>query len=161
MTRQPTKRKKAATPKKTGRPTIRTPEIDRIIIEGISAGTPLTTLCSAPNMPNPSTVYDWLEADSNLSQRFARAREIGFDVIATDALDIIDKEPGRVISITDGERSSERMDSAAVQWAKNRAELRLKLLAKWDPKRYGDMIKHAGADGGPMAITVSSEDAGL
>lgn len=46
----------------------------------------------------------------------------------------------------------ERIDPASVAWAKSRAEQRLKLLAKWDPKRYGDKItqEHTGADGGPI-----------
>ena len=161
MSKAPAKRKAKAPARKRGRPSIRTRAIERKIIEGLSAGTPLTQLCARKDMPSVSTVYDWLSGDPDFSGRFARAREIGFDVIAADALDIIDAEPERVITIMDGERSMERMDSAAVQWAKNRVETRLKLLAKWDPKRYGEMIKHAGADGGPMTITVNAEDAGL
>ncbi len=144
---------------KRGRPTVRTPEVIARVIEGLSAGTPLTVICSAEDMPGIRTIYDWMDADPEFSADIARARDMGWDAIAVDAMKIMDAEPERVITVTGEDRSESRIDSAAVQWAFRRAELRLKLLAKWDPKRYGEMIKHAGADGGPMAIVVSSEDA--
>lgn len=152
----------AGSPKrKQGRPTVRTPEVIARVIEGLSAGTPLTVICSADDMPGIRTVYDWMDADPAFSADIARARDMGWDAIAVDAMAIMDAQPERVVTVTGDDRSESRIDSAAVQWAFRRAELRLKLLAKWDPKRYGDMLKHAGADGGPMAIIVSGEDAGL
>lgn len=33
---------------------------------------------------------------------------------------------------------------------KARAWVRLQLLAKWDPKRYGERLQHADADGGKL-----------
>jgi hypothetical protein len=42
-----------------------------------------------------------------------------------------------------------------VQWAKNRVELRLKLLAKWNPKRYGDKVQVAGDAENPLNTVVS------
>lgn len=135
---------------KIGRPSKRTPEVIERIVSGLSAGTPLTVICDSDDMPADRTVREWAEKDEELSAAIARARDAGFDRIAVEALSIIDAEPERVVSVSeDGERSSERIDSAAVQWAKNRAELRLKLLAKWDPKRYGDKaeIDHKSSDG--------------
>lgn len=142
--KRPTKSK--AKPK-LGRPTKRTPAIEKRILNGLSMGTPLTVICRGENMPNDRTVRSWVESDPAFSTAIAHAREIGFDAIAADALSIIDAPPERIITITDGDRSSERIDSAAVQWAKNRAELRLKLLAKWDPKRYGEKIDLTSSDG--------------
>lgn len=142
--RKPSKPKAKA---KRGRPTKRTPAIVRKIIAGLSAGTPLTVICRGEAMPSDSTVRNWMDADPEFYAAIARAREVGFDAIALDALAIIDEEPERVITVTEGERSSERIDSAGVQRAKNRAELRLKLLAKWDPKRYGDKLDLSSSDG--------------
>ena len=42
------------------------------------------------------------------------------------------------------------MDSAFVQWQKNRVELRLKLLAKWNPRKYGDKTFVAGDKENPV-----------
>ena len=51
-------------------------------------------------------------------------------------------------------------DRANTEWisrSKLRVETRLKLLAKWDPKRYGDKItqEHVGADGGGIDMNVT------
>lgn len=117
--------------------TVRTPKIDEAIIHGISQGTPLAQICRELNIDR-TIVYDWRKNDAEFDQRFARARDIGFDAIAEDILDIMDEAPERVVTMTGDDRSESRIDSASVQRAKNRAEMRLKLLAKWDPKRYGD-----------------------
>lgn len=130
-------------PKKNGRPTKRTPEVVARVIEGLTAGTPLTIICKADDMPGVSTVYEWMDGDPELSGDIARAREMGFDAIAVEGLSIVDN--------VDEDPASRRV----------RADYRLKLLAKWDPKRYGEMMKLAGADGGPMQINVLPEDAGL
>lgn len=83
-----------------------------------------------------------MESDDELAAEIARAREEGFDAIAVEALAIIDEEPERIAT----EHGLKR-DPAAVNWQKARFEARLKLLAKWDPKRYGELIKHGNADG--------------
>jgi hypothetical protein len=48
---------------------------------------------------------------------------------------------------------------------KLQVETRLKLLAKWDPKRYGDMVRQeiSGPDGAPIAqatVSLSPEQEG-
>lgn len=123
------------------------------VIKGLSAGTPLTIICAAPGMPCDNTVRSWAEGDAELAADIARAREAGWDALAVEALAIIDAPPERVITTSGEDRTESRIDSASVQWAKNRAETRLKLLAKWDPKRYGELMKLSGADGTSPAVT--------
>lgn len=117
--------------------TVRTQEIDEAIINGLSDGIPLRQLCRTHEI-GKSTVYRWMEEDANFAGQVARARELGFEQLAEECLAIIDEEPERVITVSGEDRSESRIDSASVQRAKNRAELRLKLLACWDPKRYGN-----------------------
>jgi hypothetical protein len=72
-----------------------------------------------------------------LAIAYARAREEGFDTIAADCLHIADNTAQDTIS-------SERGDVANSEWiarSRLRVDTRLKLLAKWDPKRYGDLLK--------------------
>jgi hypothetical protein len=47
-----------------------------------------------------------------------------------------------------------KIDAGSVAHAKLRAEHRLKLLAKWNPKKYGDKIQaeHTGANGGAIQV---------
>ena len=124
----------------TGRPTIRTDAIVDDVIARVSKGEPLASVCRTPGYPATVTWYDWMKGDEELSERFARAREAGFDAIARDALEIADDEPGTTPQGT--------VDGAEVMHRKLRIETRLKLLAKWDPKRYGDKVQVDGPGAG-------------
>lgn len=135
---------------KRGRPTKRTPEVEQRIIEGLSAGTPLAVICREPDMPETRTVYDWKEADPAFSAQFGRARDDGFDQIALDALAIADAAENDTIR-------GEHGDKPNAEWitrSRLRVETRLKLLAKWDPRRYGDMVKVGNADGSNLKTEI-------
>lgn len=130
------------TKKKVGRPVEAVPA-DQVegIIEWISSGKTLREYCRQEGNPPWRTVYMWLEKDEEFSARFAHAREMGMDAIAEDTLALIDTRPDLVIS-----DSGSRMDAAFVSWKKNQVEQRMKLLAKWNPKKYGDKVgvEHQG-----------------
>lgn len=132
---------------KIGRPTKYTEELIDEICTRVSNGTPLREICREEDKPTWSTFYDWLRKDKELSARFAQARELGTDAIAEDTMAIIDEKPERV----EDERSS-RVDAGYVQWQKNRVELRLKLLAKWNPRKYGDRQIIAGDKDAPLEV---------
>lgn len=125
---------------RTGRPPEPVPK-DKAdeIIEWISSGQTLREWCRQKGNPSFRTVYDWCDKDEEFASRFARAREVGQDLIAEQCLEIIDTQPEMAISSGANSESSHR-DSAHVTWLKNRAEMRLKLLAKWNPKKYGDKV---------------------
>lgn len=108
------------------------------VIHGLEAGTPLAELCRQDGMPDRVTVHRWREADADLAQRIARAREAGFDAIAEQCLSIADDSSQDVKFVGEDER--EVCNTEFVQRSKLRIETRLKLLAKWDPKRYGDKL---------------------
>jgi hypothetical protein len=131
-----------------GRPSKRTPEIIDEIIRRVSEGEPLAVICREENMPDRSTFHDWRNADEELSQRFARARDEGFDALATQCLDIADDERHDWKMTQKGTIT----DEVAIGRAKLQVDTRLKLLSKWDPKRYGDRIAQeiSGPDGGPV-----------
>jgi hypothetical protein len=134
----------------TGRPTIRTPEMVDDILARLSNGEPLAAICRTDGYPHPSTFRDWVNADEELSRRFARAREVGFDAIAEQALDIADDERHDWVLSKKGEVT----DEVAIGRARLRVETRLKLLAKWDPKRYGDKLELAGDAKAPLTVHV-------
>lgn len=123
-------------------------EIIEAVIDGISHGTPLLQLCREQGI-GKSTWYRWVDDDGDLAGRFAGARVSGFDAIAERL-----RLTARGLEEKDGGESS-----GDIQRDKLIIETDLKLLAKWDPKRYGELIKLAGADGtGPIAQTVLSGD---
>ena len=104
-------------------------------------------------MPERRTVYDWLERIDGLSAQFARAREEGCDAMAEQSLAIMDGEPLAVFD----EAGNKRYDAGSIAWNKNRAEHRLKLLACWNPAKYGSKVAVGGDPGNPVKVEVQSE----
>jgi hypothetical protein len=142
--------------KKTGRPSKYTPEIAQEMCNMLADGIPLREICRQEGYPAWRTVYDWMyqddargEAGVGLSAAIARAREVGQDAIAEQIWLDINQEPERILSEGGG-----RVDSGYVQWQKAKAEIGIKLLAKWNPKRYGDKIALGGDPGNPLQTQV-------
>lgn len=102
----------------------------------LSTGEPMTVICRDLGV-NPSTVWDWAQGDKVLSQQIARARDDGFDAIAADCLKIADDGTADYVQTDDGPA----LDKEHIQRSKLRVHTRLQLLAKWDPKRYGERIQ--------------------
>jgi hypothetical protein len=105
------------------------------VIAGLKKGTPLTVLCSADGMPCDDTVRIWADSDPELARAIARAREAGWDAIAVEALAIADETAQDTVK---GAEGREMPNSEWITRSRLRVDTRLKLLAKWDPKRYGD-----------------------
>lgn len=131
-----------------GRPSSFTDEIAAAICADIAEGIPLREICRREGMPAWRTVYDWMEVNADFSAAIARARISGYHAIAEDCLDIADDKSHDVIETENGDRPN----SEYIQRSKLRVETRLKLLAKWSPKLYGDKVQAeiTGKDGGPM-----------
>lgn len=150
---KPAPRKKdagaAVSGKPRGRPSPyadRRSEIMGSVCEQIAKGVTMADICRQAGMPDRQTIYEWSVADADFALRIARARDEGADVIAEQSLAIVDAPPERG---PDG-----KIDAGSVAHAKLRAEHRLKLLAKWNPKKYGDKIQaeHTGANGGAIQV---------
>ena len=131
-------------------PSKRTKEIEEEILSRLREGEPLAQICRDEHMPHVTTWYDWCAADEALRIAHGRAREAGEDRIAADAMSILDETPERYAT-----EVGERVDPAYVQWQKNRAEMRLKLLAKWNPKRWGEKVEHDV--NGALTVTIASD----
>lgn len=120
--------------------------LKRSICEQIADGISLREICRQSGMPAWRTVYDWMGADEEFAAAIARAREMGHDAIAEETMEMVDSSPERG---PDG-----KVDPGWVAHTKLRVEQRLKLLAKWSPKKYGDKIQaeHTGANGGAIQV---------
>lgn len=130
------------TPAKMGRPSLYSDELASRICDRLSRGDPLTLICDEPGMPSDQTVRMWAEKRPALSFAIARARELGWDSIANrgrKTLRGLGPEEG-------GESTGDVARDKAI------ADYDLKLLAKWDPKRYGDRKIVAGDPDNPLVI---------
>lgn len=118
--------------------TIRSQELADFLVEGLTDGKPLRQLCREKEV-SKSAVYDWFDDDEALAGRIARARTRGGHEIADQCLEIADDK------------------SEDAQSRKVRIDARLKLLAKWNPKEYGDKLALAGDAENPIAVMTRIE----
>lgn len=145
-----------APPKPRGRPSKFTPEIADEICARLAEGEPLRQICRDPHMPNWSTVYDWMDSDKAFSQRIARARERGEEAIAAECLDIADHAKNDWMEANGQDSEGYRLNGEHIQRSKLRIETRLKLLAKWNPKKWGEKVdlNHGVQPDNPLASLV-------
>ena len=108
-------------------PTKRTPKLEAEVLERLALGETLAALGRELGF-HATTWNDWCARDEALGLAHLRARDTGADALAEQALALIDAEPARV----DG-----KIDPGHVQWKRAQVDTRLRLLACWNPKKYG------------------------
>lgn len=147
MTKTTTEKEQQKRPR--GAQTTFTQEKADEVVKLVSEGRPLAPVLREMKI-GVTTWYDWVKARPSLAEAIARARLLGFDVIAEECLEIADDARNDWME-RHGEEGevSVVLNSEHVQRSKLRIETRLKLLAKWDPKRYGERVTtdHTTSDG--------------
>ena len=154
-----------ATGKKMGRPPGGTlypnkEDIKDQIVNWISDGKTLQDFCRQEGMPAFRTIYNWQAADKDFDADIARAREIGHDSIAEEALRIADNiQIGRkVVTHSGGDEDDDAMtvtEEDMLGHRKLQIDTRMRLLRAWHPKKYGDKTIMAGDDTNPVVIEAS------
>jgi hypothetical protein len=114
-----------------GRPSKFTQALADRICERLAAGETLRAICRDKDVPSHSTVLNWAKTEP-FSDQYARAREIGYALMADQLTEIADNVKG------DPARDRLRVDTR--KW----------LLSKALPKLYGDKVEHTGPGGGPL-----------
>jgi hypothetical protein len=113
-----------------------TPERLATIGERLGQGEPLAAICRDLGICD-DTVRNWMEKDEEAARAIARAREDGEQAIAY-----------RLRQTARGKGPDDGGDSTGdVQRDKLVIDTDLKLLAKFNPKRWGDKVQHADAEG--------------
>jgi hypothetical protein len=126
-----------------------------LICERIGNGESLRAICDDDGMPNKSTVFRWLAANEAFRDQYARARETQADAIFDEILSIADDghNDWMLRKFGDDERYVE--NGEAIRRSVLRIDARKWMAGKLQPKKYGDKVMHAGADGGPLAVTIT------
>ena len=135
---------------KVGRPSKYTKVLGAGICEALANGPSLRSICrnglEGVNVPNMATIFRWLLDDrmgefreqytqARLAQADAYADQIGD--LAQDVLDKPELDPNRV-----------RVAVDALKWASSKLE----------PKKYGQLLRHSGADAqGPVVFVTKVE----
>jgi hypothetical protein len=121
-------------------------EVIDAVLDLVDDGKSLTQACKEVGFPR-KTVEGWIESDSTFSARYLRARANRAEKLFEEALTIQDEKPDCVIDLNaDGEGGRSRIDPGFVSWQKNRVDLRMRMIAKMEPHKYGDRVElaHSG-----------------
>lgn len=115
-------------------PTTYTPERAAEILKRVAEGEPTAVICRSPLSDGTTvakeTFRDWRKVNEDLETAYRQAKRDGHDAIVERA-----RKTARGKDEAEGGESTKD-----VQRDKLIVELDLKLLAKWDPKRWGDKI---------------------
>lgn len=136
--------------RKHAKPSKLTAALAREICARLSLGVPLAVICREAHMPSAACVWRRAKEDESFAQELACAREAGFDQLAAQCLEIADDERH---DWTLGQKG-EVTNTVAITRAKLQIDTRLKLLTKWDPKRYGDKIDVNAQHSGELTIVI-------
>jgi transposase-like protein len=147
--------KKLGAPKGSG--SKYTEEIADRICQALSEGTTLSEVCREIGIDR-TIVYDWMKERDILAQRIARARELGEDAIADEALQIANTPTTGTTRVYKNGELAEVREEDMIAHRKLQIETRLKLLAKWNPKKWGERITHAGDANAPVALVLEGSD---
>jgi hypothetical protein len=125
----------------------------------LAKGEPLAVICRDIGISR-RVVYQWRDADPAIADLMQDARDDGYDAIASECLDIADDNTQDWKVVKRGRDEQLEIDKEAVLRSKLRVETRLKLLAKWDPKRYGERMQldHRSPDGTMSPKPVMSKE---
>lgn len=135
------------------RPSLYNPELLDAIVERLAAGEPMAAICREEGMPAARTVRDWIAQKPEVSAAIAHAREDGEDWLAAECLLIADtpqegvEEKLELVKGADGQMHlvvTERKRGDMLGHRRLQIETRLKLLAKWNPKKYGEKVEVGG-----------------
>jgi hypothetical protein len=117
-----------------GRPSSYSQEVADRICTRLANGETLKRICADDDMPGFVTVWRWENDNEEFRKLSARAREIGTHNLADECIGIAD-DP-----------------TIDPQDKRIRIDTRIRLIGKWNAKRYGDKLTHAGDEEAPIKV---------
>ncbi|HDX5565774.1 TPA: DNA-binding protein [Escherichia coli] len=112
--------------KRVGRPHGYTEEKALEICELVADGQSINKISKMPGMPTRSTILKWFRDVPEFSDMYIRAKEIGFEVLADEIIDIAD--------------AAENIKTEELRRHQLMIETRKWLLAKLQPRKYGERV---------------------
>lgn len=112
------------------------------ICSRLANGESLRAIGKDNNMPDPATVYRWLEANEAFREQYTRARELQADTLFDETLDIADDAQNDWVEREhfQGADKSPQLNGEAVARARLRIDTRKWMAGKLRPKKYADKI---------------------
>ena len=106
----------------------------------IEEGEFLRRILKEEGMPSTQTFYRWLSQFEEKSKRYAYACNIRTEIIAEEMFEIADDGSNDLMTIYKGDIAYEVENKEIVNRSRLRIDTRKWLLAKMNPKKFGDKI---------------------
>lgn len=132
-----------------GRPVTYTRDVADTICDLLAGGMTLREICRGDGMPPESTVRMWATDDRDgFAARYARARELGYQAMADELLEIADDGTNDWMTRNAGDGTTAEVENhEALARSRLRVDTRKWMLAKALPKVYGDKLDLSSTDG--------------
>jgi hypothetical protein len=143
------------TGKKPGRPTKYNQRLGAEICRRLSTGRTLRDVARDRRMPAESTIRGWANSNTEgFAAQYSRAREIGYQAMADEILEIADDGTKDWIAAKGREGEGKRvLNSEHVQRSKLRVDARKWLLTNALPKMPANKTEQ-GASSGPLVVEI-------
>lgn len=125
-----------------------------IVAEIADTGKSLRSVCES-NEVKPSTFLLWVSNDSALAEQYARAMQVRADTHFSEIVEISDKQEIGTVETTK-EWGAEIKTADMVEHRKLRIDARKWVIARMNPRKYGDKLELAGNTESPLTVVVKN-----
>ncbi len=138
--------------RRPGRPSSYSKTLAAKICARLAEGESLRSICRSPDMPSRPTVMAWLDKHPEFFDRYARARDIGYELLADEILDIADDGRNDWVERHDPENPGYKTNREHIARSRLRIDTRKWVLARMLPKKFGERQK--SEPGGQVTFNV-------
>lgn len=131
-------------------------EVKQAICVALAEGMSLRKACRMNGDIPPSNILYWCQQDEQFAEQYARARDIGYRLLAEEILDISDDGQNDTYVDDQGNR---RTDQDVIARSRLRVDSRKWMLSKMLPKIYGEKLDVDLKAG--VTVRLNPEDAEL
>ena len=133
------------------------------ICERVAKGESLRSICETEEMPDRSNVFRWLGSIPEFRDQYAHAKEESANAMAEEILEIADDGTNDWMEkiSSEGEVIGWQLNGEHIQRSKLRVDTRKWLMAKLQPKKYGEKLELAGDKESPLQIIINGKDAAI
>ncbi len=125
-----------------------------IVADIADTGKSLRSVCES-NEVKPSTFLLWVSNDSALAEQYARAMQVRADTHFSEIVEISDKQEIGTVE-TAKEWGTEIKTADMVEHRRLRIDARKWVIARMNPRKYGDKLELAGNTESPLTVVVKS-----
>lgn len=109
----------------------------QMIVDYVASGMTVTRACKILGINRRQDIYRHMERSERFRDAMEKARLDGYDAIAEQTVEIADDDSQDIVETRFGPKFNKEFAARS----KLRVETRLKLLAKWHPKKYGEKLQ--------------------